>query len=495
MAYIDFIYGLAFFSLGLVIGLESFRPITPTVKPAFRNLAAFGLLYAVHQWIEFGLVVSGTASAPYSIVILDISIMVLAVVFLVRFSCLLFTDRRAVVAALPIGLLVLWLVLLAANISIIRNPEGFHTMADDLARYVLILPANLLATWGLLKGGLMDKLENGDIRADRIVLGSLFVLNALFSGILVAPASFIPARLINSNTFYDLTGVPVALAREAIAVGITVFMVRALRVFERTFIRERLAKEAMESDAKIAAEIQLGLVPKEPLHSGGTAICARLLPARFVGGDIFDYFASDGVITFMIGDASGKGSPAALLCTAGLVTLETELRSLDKPKDVLRQANRRLSKRFPVGSFMTAAMGRYLSSQKLVELASSGQNPPLIYRRQDRVWRLIDLPGSLPLGVEAGAEPTVAKIAVSDGDRLLCYTDGLIDVRTTKGKRIGFDAIVDWLNANLDLGPEELLNNLVDYLLDLAGGDLYDDVTVLLLEVGAGPGARAKDAA
>lgn len=495
MVFVEFIYGLAFFSLGLVIALETFRPITPAVKPAFRSLAAFALLYALHQWIELALTVGIVRTQTYGVVVFDVSVMAIAVLFLVRFSGLLFSRRWEVTVALPVGLLLVWLAFLALRLDMVKDPVSFHEMADDTARYILILPANLLAAWGLLKGRLMGELENGNINKDKIVLGTLFAANAVFSGILVTKAAFFPARLVNTEAFAQLTGVPVALVRSALAVAITIFMVRALRVFEYTFLKERLAKEAMERDAKIAAEIQMELVPKAPLKVDGAEVYARLLPARFVGGDTFDYFASEGVLTFMIGDASGKGSPAALLCTAGLMTLETELRSNDRPRDILTQANTRLAKRFPVGSFMTAALGRYFPDKKLIEMASSGQNQPLIYRKNDRVWRSIDLPGSLPLGVEAVAGPVEARVAMCVGDRLVLYTDGLIDVRTPAGRRVGFDAILEWLNAHADSAPERLLDDLVLYLAEVSGGELYDDVTVLLVDITAENTASLKDVA
>ena len=483
MVYIDFVYGLAFFSLGLVIGLESLRPINPAIKPAFRNLAAFGLLYAVHQWTEFILEVTRSQTHLMAMVIFDLTVMSLGVFFLARFSAMLISDNRAFVTLLPLGLLVLWTTLVGAESGLLREPETFHLVADDLARYILILPANLLAAWGLLRGTLFSNLGNGSIRQDKRILGALFAANAVFSGILVSRAPFPPANWLDVESFLNLTGVPVPVVRGLLAVGITIFMVRALRVFEFAFLKDRLAKETMERDAKVAAEIQLELVPKAPLRVEGAQISARLIPARFVGGDTFDYFATNRVLTFMIGDASGKGSPAALLSTAGLITLETELRSEERLIEILGQANKRLTKRFPPGSFMTAAMGRYFPETKTIEIASSGQNPPLIYRGRDRVWRLVDLEGSLPLGVERSAVPVEAGLAMETGDRLLYYTDGLVDVRTTQGSRIKFELILDWLNANADLDSEEMLDGLVDLLLDISGGELYDDVALLLLNI------------
>lgn len=483
MVYIDFVYGLAFFSLGLVIGLESLRPINPAIKPAFRNLAAFGLLYAVHQWTEFILNVTSPQAEPMAAVVFDLAAMSLGVFFLARFSAMLISDNRAFVTLLPVGLFFLWMAMVGAESGLLKEPETFHLVADDLARYVLILPANLMAAWGLLRGTLFSNMGNGSIREDKRILGALFAANAVVSGILVSKAPFSPASRLNVEAFLELTGVPVPLLRGLLAVGITVFMVRALRVFEFAFLKDRLAKEAMERDAKVAAEIQLELVPKAPLRVEGAEISARLIPARFVGGDTFDYFASNRVLTFMIGDASGKGSPAALLCTAGLITLETELRSEERLIEILGQSNKRLAKRFPSGSFMTAAMGRYFPETKTIEIASSGQNPPLIYRGRDRAWRLIDLEGSLPLGVERSAVPVEAGLAMETGDRLLYYTDGLVDVRTTQGRRIKFELILDWLNTNAGLSSEEMLDGLVALLLEISGGELYDDVTLLLLNV------------
>ncbi|HEB12431.1 MAG TPA: serine/threonine-protein phosphatase, partial [Actinobacteria bacterium] len=262
----------------------------------------------------------------------------------------------------------------------------------------------------------------------------------------------------------------------------TVLMVAILRVFEYEFLEERKVKEAMEHDAVVAAEIQNELLPRVPLITDGAQIYARLVQARIVGGDTFDYYEShDDRAVFMIADASGKGSPAALLCMAGLITVETESFKSENPAMILKQTNKRLTKRFPAGSFITAAMGRYFPKEGLVDMASCGQNPPLIYRKKEHCWRVVDLPGSLPMGVDSDAEPSEIIIGVKPGDRLLMYTDGLIDMRNPQGEKVSFENIISWLNAQADLGPSEILDHLVDLVLSISGATLYDDITVLLV--------------
>ncbi len=480
MAYIDLFYGLSFFSLGLVVALETFRPITPEIKPAFRSLAAFGFLYGIHQWIKFGIETS--SDITFLIVTIDVVLMTMAAIFLARFGGLLISDKKSFVRALPILLALIWLALVISNINKVSQPHEFHHMADTFARYIVIIPANIMTAWGIVRGKLIAKLEDARIQKDRVILATLFVANAFFSGVIVHANSVAPARWLNDQIFINTTGVQVELIRALLAVAITVFMVAMLRVFEYEFLEERQAKEALEHDAVVAAEIQNELLPSLPLVTKGARIFARLVQARIVGGDTFDYYKShNDRAVFMIADASGKGSPAALLCMAGLITMETESTTSESPKKILAQANKRLAKRFPTGSFITAAMGRYFPEDGIVEMASCGQNPPLIYRKKEHCWRVVDLPGSLPMGVEDEVEPSEIIIGVKPGDRLLMYTDGLIDMRNAQGEKVSFESIINWLNAQADLGPSEILDHLIDLVLSISGAKLYDDITVLLV--------------
>ncbi len=480
MDFIDLFYGLSFFSLGLVVALETFRPITPAIKPAFRNLAAFGLLYGIHQWLEFGIRINSESS--YTIVTIDVILMTVASILLARFGGMLIGDKKSFIRALPTFLALIWLALVIVNISNVDQPKAFHDMADNFARYIVIIPANIMAAWGIARGKLIGRLEDARIHKDRLILASLFAANAIFSGAIVHVSSIAPALWLNEQVFINLTGVPIALIRALLAVAITVFMVAILRVFEYQFLEERKAKEAMEHDAIDAAEIQNELLPSKPLVTKRAQVFARLIQARIVGGDTFNYYMSpDDRAVFMVADASGKGSPAALLCMAGLITMETESSESENPSRILSRANKRLVKRFPAGSFITAAMGRYFPEKGIVELASCGQNPPLIYRNKEHHWRVVDLPGSLPMGIDDEAEPSEIILGVKPGDRLLMYTDGLIDMRGPQGEKVSFENIMNWLNAQAELGPSEILDHLVDLVLSISGATLYDDITVLLV--------------
>ena len=484
MEYFRFFYGLAFFSLGLIVGLETLRPIMPEVKPAFRSLAVFGILYGSHQWLQFFADVGLLDMSSFVVVIADMAIFLIATLFLALFGALLITKRWTIVTAVPVLLILFWLFVVVGNLGANDGPHDIHHIADNFGRYIIVFPAYLIAAWGVLRGRLMTQLDtSGGADVDRLILAVLLGINAFASGLVGEPSSLVSSNWLNDNTFLSVTGIPIELTRTLLAIGITVLMVAKLRVFEYMFLDERRAKEAMERDAEIAAEIQNELVPEKPLIDPEVQVYARLVQARIVGGDAFDYFENDERVTFMVADASGKGSPAALLSTAGLITLETEFLGAKEPSHILDEANKRLTKRFPVGSFMTASLGQYLPDTRRIVLASSGQNPPLVYRRQQREWRVVDLPGSLPLGIEEDAKSAQIEIDVDEGDRFLMYTDGLIDMRDEDGQKIHFEQILNWLNAQADLGPADLLDHLVDMVLSISGSTLYDDVTVLLVNI------------
>ena len=96
-------------------------------------------------------------------------------------------------------------------------------------------------------------------------------------------------------------------------------------------------------------------------------------------------------------------------------------------------------------------------------------------------WNSLDLKGSLPLGVFAFARPAATQFNFKPGDRLLMFTDGLVESKVTARVGLGEQGVLDWLNAHSNLSPQALLAQLANYVSEMTGEGVADDVTALLL--------------
>ncbi len=258
-----FLYGLAFFCMGLVVWLESRRSSGFPIARAMVLLAGFGIIHGLHEWFEMfqQLAASGATRIPSWLLLNEIRIphLVLSFLLLILFGVrLIYSHHRTdgfekPIALLAAGLLLgLWLLSAVATRYIyqVTGPE-LVTAIDVLARYMLGIPGALLAAWAIL-------LEQRAFQArgmpefGRLLLWAAIAL--LLYGVigqLFVPKSFIfPANVINSELFLETFQIPVQLFRAILAGVIAVLVIRAMRAFDF----ERQQKLAEANAARLAAQ-------------------------------------------------------------------------------------------------------------------------------------------------------------------------------------------------------------------------------------------------
>ena len=271
-----FVYGLAFFGLGLVLTLACSRSADLRFMMAIRPLAGFGFLHGIHEWIDmFQLIRRQTTgiepSAPEEI--LRLVILVGSFSLLLAFAAQLLekdarkvTRRTWLIEGVP---MLLWIV---AALLILQQRElpliEQLLRIDVLARYTLGLPGALLAGIALLAQQRAFREAHVKFGRDLVWCASALILYGVVGQIFVHPSGLPPSDVLNSETFLTWFGFPVQLFRAAMAIGVTVGMMRVLLAFEldnirrlddahqaemsaheRTLAVERRAREAEEQHA------------------------------------------------------------------------------------------------------------------------------------------------------------------------------------------------------------------------------------------------------
>lgn len=266
LVFVFFVYGLAFFSMGIALTLETLRAPRLAERRVLRPLAVFGLLHGTHEWMEIILLQGIWVGLPFPQELSWLRVGWLAISFvpLVLFGALLLSAQgsRPGFLYLAAGLLALYLLLLALNARI--DPAHFLGRADALARYVLAVPGGVLA-WLALR--LRARGVSAEGRKD---LASHFRWAALGFGIygmtqiFVAPMDMLPARFLNAEVFQGLFGFPVQVVRATMAILVTASLIRAITVVERE--REEQLLAAQKARLEALEQVQRDLVAREALR-------------------------------------------------------------------------------------------------------------------------------------------------------------------------------------------------------------------------------------
>ena len=244
-------------------------------------------------------------------------------------------------------------------------------------------------------------------------------------------------------------------------------------------MRER---ERVEQELQVARRIQQSSLPKEVPELEGWQISPFYQPAREVGGDFYDFhFLSEGRVGIVVGDATGKGVPAALVMSTTCGMLQLAARALDSPSpgEVLAQVNETLFARIPANMFVTCFYAVLEPNSGRLSYANAGHDLPYLHHRGE--CEELRARG-MPLGLMPGRGYEEKKTILEAGERALFYSDGLVEAHDPKGEMFGFSR----LRARVaEHGGER---SLEDFLLEELysfvgeGWEQEDDITLLTLK-------------
>ncbi len=237
---IFFVYGLAFFALGLALALTSRRASDFAFVRAIRPLAAFGLLHGGHEWLEMFQKIAAQTSdytPPVTHELIRVGLLVLSFVMLFAFGVLLLfgerTPRWRIYWAI-FGSIGLWgLGVLGITLWLKPSLAEGVILADVLSRYILGIPGALLGTWALMaQQRTFREHAMPQFGRDLVWCATALLLYGAIGQVFVRPTALPPSTMLNSALFLQWFGIPVQLFRAVMATVLTVFMARALNAFE-----------------------------------------------------------------------------------------------------------------------------------------------------------------------------------------------------------------------------------------------------------------------
>jgi sigma-B regulation protein RsbU (phosphoserine phosphatase) len=189
---------------------------------------------------------------------------------------------------------------------------------------------------------------------------------------------------------------------------------------------------------KAARRIQADMLPPQTAGgaSAGYEVSAVLVPARAVGGDLFDHFEHDRRVFFLVGDVSGKGVAAALFMARAKTLFDAVAARESDPGAVLSTLNQNLCRQNDAGMYVTAVCGTLDLETRTVTFATAGHEPPILVRA-DGHSEPIETEGGRVLGLMEAGDYPVSRLALGAGDALVAYTDGVSEAQDPAGEFFG----------------------------------------------------------
>ena len=244
----------------------------------------------------------------------------------------------------------------------------------------------------------------------------------------------------------------------------------------------RAAKERMESELRIASDIQMSMLPRAFPEVEGLDMYASMDPAREVGGDLYSFLQKEDELYFCIGDVSGKGVPASLFM-AQVTRLFHGMASYGMgPAEIATRMNAELVEDNEQSMFVTMFICRLNLKLNLFEYCNAGHNPPAL-GNVDGQFSFLDMLPNAPIGLWPGLQYKGESIEFFKDRMLLIYTDGLNEAENPQQDQFGEQRIIDILSSMNLSKAQDIVEKLRSEVNNFRNGaEPNDDLTMLCLK-------------
>lgn len=239
-------------------------------------------------------------------------------------------------------------------------------------------------------------------------------------------------------------------------------------------------KERQQAEIDIASEIQKGILSSGSASMSSCGIKAMMKPAKYIGGDLYDYLSLDESHTMIVvADVSGKGISSAMLMSLSLAHIRQFAKMGYSPAGILRNINDIFSDENPQMMFVTAFVAIYDSENHTLTYANAGHNPP--YLIHDGL-ELLDGSDGTPLGLFQGEEYTDVVVRMEAGDSVFLYTDGVNEAVNASGEFYGTERLERVLADAFTSDEKNYLQTVENSVAAFVGEtEQNDDITMLVL--------------
>lgn len=264
------------------------------------------------------------------------------------------------------------------------------------------------------------------------------------------------------------------------------------RAIDRMAVSLAEAREAeielsvREREVAVAQEVREALLPEDTPALPGFEFADRHIGCPEPGGDFHDYIFSNGKVTLIVCEVSGRGIPGALVGATARAYLRSELEREDDLAQALRKVNRDLARDMRRGMYVTAMCVRFDPKEGVATVACAGHRQPLV-RYDARAGSVREIqPEGIALGFDKGPifdrSLEVVHVPIEAGDRLVLANTGPVSVVNQRGEELGSTEFYREIKRGAKARPDTLLEHLEGVFEDFAGGEAFPaDISLLIL--------------
>jgi sigma-B regulation protein RsbU (phosphoserine phosphatase) len=315
------------------------------------------------------------------------------------------------------------------------------------------------------------------------LLTELAKLNAILKSVVVsAYGDMENIRTAMNRGAYDFVTKPINLDDLETTINKAIKELNVLKAA----IESRDKLTSIENELKIATEIQTSIIPQDfPAFPDRTEfeVFAKMIPAKEVGGDFYDFFAIDkSRIGIVIGDVSGKGVPAAMLMAISRTLLKATALKGISPDICLTEINNIIAEESLSTMFVSLFYGILDTRNGNFEYCNAGHNLPYKISNNGDIKQIENV-GGLFIGAFKDTDYEPQTITLQPNDALFLYTDGVTEAMDANDNEFGDDRLDETLQKMLDKSPTDLTNSIIDEVKIFSDGTVQsDDITCLGLK-------------
>ena len=241
-------------------------------------------------------------------------------------------------------------------------------------------------------------------------------------------------------------------------------------------------RERIESELRIARDIQMSMVPNIFPNREGLDIYAKIEPAKEVGGDLYGYLLMGDELYFCLGDVSGKGVPASLFMAQATRLFRTLATQHMMPAEIATRMNAALSEDNEQGMFVTLFIGCIDLKEGSMNFCNAGHNPPYI---GDKLGgEFLEMLPNAPIGLWPGLEFDGERIDDINGKMLVVYSDGLNEAENREQEQFGDDHILELLQTMPEASAQQTIEALYGAVQEHRdGAEPNDDLTIMSIRI------------
>ena len=261
-----------------------------------------------------------------------------------------------------------------------------------------------------------------------------------------------------------------------IGIVVLILLFRRIGLNEKAYLQVENEHKLIQNEINIARNIQRGILVHDFIDDDQLSVHATLVPMQSVGGDLYDFYRDGDDVTFIIGDVSGKGLPAAMFMSSTITLFRATVKHHLSPHVIMEEINATLSTNNSLMMFVTAFIGRLHLPTGQLTYCNAGHLPPLIVK--DGQCRWLEMKEvNVILGLDSTYHFTERSTTLEHGEQMIVFTDGVTEAENERKELLGFDRLLNLLHdAQQPIDDQTVYDTVCQYS---AHAEQSDDIAIM----------------